>query len=163
MKTGKLMPFISGKEKTAEILLLSVLLLYYISSSWGRFTQMLNWEAENIPYLMHQVPKGIADSFESLVTGVFSFLPGYIVMCIGIAVIHYFTFREGSMAVYTMKRLKSRWELHRRCLTVPLLAILTALLVTAGLLLLFHSRYMSVIPAELIPADSSFDIWRLFV
>lgn len=38
-----------------------------------------------------------------------------------LAVWHYASHFQGSRSIYTMRRLPQRWELARRCLTLPLL------------------------------------------
>lgn len=40
-------------------------------------------------------------------------------------------FTQGSMSIYTMRRLPDKWELHRRCWTVPVLSAVAELLIFA--------------------------------
>ena len=46
---------------------------------------------------------------------------------------YYASFTNGSMSIYTMRRLPDRWELHRRCWTQPILSALAEFLLFAVL------------------------------
>ena len=56
-------------------------------------------------------------------------------LMIAAAVMHYTYHFFESKSIYTMRRLPSAWELHRRCLTLPICGILISI-VTAFLILL---------------------------
>lgn len=62
----------------------------------------------------------------------------------------YFSFSLDSKSIYLMKRLPDRWELLRRCVTVPLLciAVLIALLVLT--VALFYGGYYLFTPKSAI-------------
>lgn len=55
---------------------------------------------------------------------------------------------RGSKPVYLMARLPDRWELHRRCLGVPLGLLLAALVLAALLLLVYYGVYRLLTPAQ---------------
>lgn len=46
---------------------------------------------------------------------------------------YYASHTQGSMAVYTMRRLPDKWEYHRRCWTQPILSAAAELLIFAVL------------------------------
>lgn len=69
-----------------------------------------------------------------------------------LAISYYRGFRQGSEALYLMRRLPDRWELTRRCLALPLitigicaLAILVLTFVFLGIYLLLTPEKVSVI------------------
>lgn len=64
----------------------------------------------------------------------------------------------GSMSLYTMRRLPDRWELPRRCFTVPLLALVFFLLLAGVLLLLDLAVYWWCTPSALLPHSP----WAVF-
>ena len=64
---------------------------------------------------------------------------------------HYLTHFRGSRSIYTMRRLPSRWELHRRCLTLPALGAAAYLLEAAALWGLDFLLYALATPAQCLP------------
>lgn len=64
---------------------------------------------------------------------------------------HYSCHTRDSMPIYLMRRLPDKWELHRRCWTVPVLACLVELLVFAvGIGLCWLLWYVAT-PAGCLP------------
>lgn len=76
------------------------------------------------------------------------------------AAIHYASFYQGSKSIYLMRRLPSRWELHRRCLILPVLGAVTALLLGFALLLLYFRLYLLRTPAPCLTPHQWAKIWR---
>lgn len=67
-------------------------------------------------------------------------------------VVHnYLYHRQGSMSIYLMKRLPDRWELHRRCWTVPVTASLAAGALSAAMIGIFYIVYLTCTPAQCLP------------
>ena len=62
------------------------------------------------------------------------------------AAAHYLYHLQGSKSIYLMRRLPSRWELHRRCLTLPVLGAALCLVASAVLLLLYLGIYRLFTP-----------------
>lgn len=58
---------------------------------------------------------------------------------------------QDSRSIYTMRRLPDRWELHRRCLTVPAATALLALLAGFVLLMLDYLFYLAAAPEGSVP------------
>lgn len=70
-------------------------------------------------------------------------LYGFYVIAVGVLMLaawHYAYHRRGARADYLMDRLPNRWEKHLRCLAVPIMGALAALL-TAGLMWLLYRAY----------------------
>lgn len=59
-------------------------------------------------------------------------------------------YRE-SMSIYTMRRLPDRWELHRRCWTVPVLAAVSLWVMTAALAGVYYMIYLGLTPQGCLP------------
>lgn len=53
----------------------------------------------------------------------------------------------GAKSIYLMGRLPDRWELHRRCLTLPLGWLLSAVLLPVLTLLVYYGIYYLITPA----------------
>ncbi len=68
-----------------------------------------------------------------------------------LAVWHYGVHHRGTKSIYTMRRLPDRWELHRRCLTVPALGAAAYLLEAGALLAIDFAIYRLATPAQALP------------
>ena len=65
---------------------------------------------------------------------------------------NYASFWQGSKSIYLMRRLPDRFELHRRCLSMPIADACITLLVAAILFFLYYAVYIAVTPEQcLIP------------
>lgn len=74
---------------------------------------------------------------------------------------HYSYYRRGSKSIYLMRRLPNRWEQHRRCLTLPLAAIVLCALLALVLLCLYFLIYMLVTPEVCLQPDQWQKIWSV--
>ena len=83
----------------------------------------------------------------------------FAVACIAFVISNYLYFFQESKSIYTMRRLRSPWELHLRCWTLPVLGALLLLLCSALLTCLYALHYFTVTPASLIPAQAV-PFWR---
>lgn len=59
-------------------------------------------------------------------------------------------FRE-SMSIYTMRRLPDRWELHRRCWTVPVITAVSLCMMTVALAGIYYLMYLGLTPEGCLP------------
>ena len=75
-----------------------------------------------------------------------------------LAFVNYSGFRNGSKSVYLMRRLPDQWEYHRRCLTLPLLAVLAGLVSIPILIGLFYAMYLHATPEQCLQPDQ----WEVF-
>lgn len=82
----------------------------------------------------------IDDSFEGFLVVIF--------LLIALIVFHYAFHYIDSKSIYIMKRLSRKSELHIRCLTVPIISILTCIILPAILLLVYFKHYMTATPPE---------------
>lgn len=103
-------------------------------------------------------PGAQMESFASLMSGV---LLGFLIMAltmIPLAVYHYRYHFQGSKSIYLMRRLPSKYDLVRRCLTVPVLGVLLAAVSAFLLICLYYLMYISITPEScLIPGQ-----WQKF-
>ena len=77
----------------------------------------------------------------ALVCAVMPFLAAY----------HYLHHRRGAKSIYLMRRLPRRWELHRRCLSLPALGLVSALGLLGLLGIVFYMIYLLCTPAQCLP------------
>ena len=70
------------------------------------------------------------------------------------AIYHYLFHSQGSKSIYLMRRLPNRWEFHKRCLTLPILAIVAGFLCALLLYLLYYLIYMCCTPTMCLPKVS---------
>ena len=88
--------------------------------------------------------------FGEIVPTWFVLFGAVLIGCVLTAVMYYLYHRQDSMSIYTMRRLPSRWELHIRCLTVPVVTALLAIVLAILLMALYYAFYCWLVPAECI-------------
>jgi len=71
----------------------------------------------------------------------------------------YSYFYRGGRPIYVMKRIPSASELHRRCLVLPIAAMLTCAVLSAVLTVLYFAVYLIAVPNECIPPS----LWQSFL
>lgn len=76
------------------------------------------------------------------------------------AVWHYAYHRMGSRSIYLMRRLPDRWELHRRCLTLPALELAACAVCAFLLFWLYYGLYVLLVPAEVYISGQLALLWR---
>lgn len=79
------------------------------------------------------------------------------------AVIHYSYHYQESKSIYTMRRLPRRWELHRRCLTLPVAGLTVSLLAAFLLLVIYYAAYMLMTPDTCLTPDQWRKIWSVIL
>ncbi|NLW16480.1 MAG: hypothetical protein GX033_02315 [Firmicutes bacterium] len=91
-------------------------------------------------------------------------LSGFLVLALcmaATAAYHYSYHFQGSKSIYLMKRLPNRWELPRRCLTLPVLGIITCLCIALLLLLIYYAVYMLFTPRACLAPQQWHKIWSV--
>lgn len=78
----------------------------------------------------------------------FALLAGWMV---ALALVHLLSHYQESRSIYLMRRLPDRWELHRRCLFLPLAGLLAAGILSLALAAAYFFLYRWAIPEALIP------------
>lgn len=103
---------------------------------------------------------GGAPDFVEVLGSSLIFFPLFALGTLLFVVYHYAYHFRHSKSIYLMRRLPDRWELHRRCLTLPVSMALFLLLVGFLLLLCFYWAYCTAIPPSYIQPDQWVKIWR---
>lgn len=75
---------------------------------------------------------------------------------------YYFYHYQGSKSIYLMKRLPRRWELMKRCVTLPVLSAVAVLLLSAMLLLLYFGIYFLVTPEPCLAPNQWYEFWSVY-
>lgn len=105
-------------------------------------------------------PGAVMPYFTELLHGSFWGL-GIVAACmLALAVGFYGYHYQGGRSIYTMRRLPNRWELWRRCLTLPVLTALACLLLAGLLTLLYFEIYLQVTPEGCLPPGQWRTLWR---
>lgn len=74
---------------------------------------------------------------------------------------HYFYHFRESKSIYTMRRLPNRWELHRRCLTLPAAGLIISAAMAMLFLLAFYAVYMLKTPDVCLTPGQWQKIWSV--
>lgn len=86
-----------------------------------------------------------------------------VMFMLGLAAGHYAAHWQGSKSIYLMRRLPSRWELHRRCLTLPAAGAFAGLLAAFLLLFVYYGVYMAFTPAPCLTPDQWTKLWHAWI
>ena len=91
--------------------------------------------------------------FEELLSGKLNLYYLLVAAMIVVIILNYAYHRQGSKSVYMMRRLPNRLEMHKRCLTLPLVGIFLTIVV-AGVfcLLLYYGVYIRQTPVQCLPS-----------
>lgn len=79
---------------------------------------------------------------------------GFTLVCLAmalLAVYHYHYHTQGSKSIYLMRRLPRSWELHMRCLGLPVLGAAGAMASLGLLTVFFYLIYRFCTPAQCLP------------
>ena len=76
---------------------------------------------------------------------------GFYWLMVVMIVVNYLHYYQGSKSIYLMRRLPDSWELHRRCLAVPVAGLLGALSLQGLLGVLYYLIYIWVTPRQCLP------------
>ena len=66
-------------------------------------------------------------------------------------VVNYLHYYQGSKSIYLMRRLPDKWELHRRNVIMPLVAIVIGALTQMALWMLYYGIYLTCTPSQCLP------------
>ncbi|MBR4026579.1 MAG: hypothetical protein IKJ01_03330 [Lachnospiraceae bacterium] len=75
----------------------------------------------------------------------------YILCMIGIIIYHYIYHFQGSKLIYFMRRLPNKWEFHKRCLLLPVIAIIIGMITMIVLRFVYYGVYFLCTPYECLP------------
>ena len=87
-------------------------------------------------------------SFDSLLIHNFIGFAVFALCMLPLALRYYLSHYQGGRSIYLMRRLPDRWELHRRCLTLPLLGLVLSVLIPVALVAVYFCIYQFCTPAR---------------
>lgn len=73
------------------------------------------------------------------------------IVMVGLVVYHYYYHRMDSKSIYLMKRLPNKWELHKRCLSLPIVGIVISIITMVLLWAVYFGIYMLFTPQQCFP------------
>lgn len=127
--------FPPGAHILIEIIVSAVLLCFLVLGSMRFYQRMDDWKKTSremqasYDRLKEEAGGGLVEvrwsegAFKNLdyfLEDCFTAYPLLILWCVFLVILHYVGFYRGSKSVYVMKRLRSKAEMHRRCLLFPM-------------------------------------------
>ncbi|NLB89630.1 MAG: hypothetical protein GX786_00185 [Clostridiales bacterium] len=134
--------------------------MFFIRYGNARFDLYIYSPASNTRIL---IPGAVMPDFYLLLEYYWAGLAVLAICMLALIIYHYVYHWQGSKSIYLMRRLPNRFELHRRCLTLPLIGIFTCLLTAIILLLLFYGTYVAFTPKECLTPDQWQKIWSVIL
>ncbi len=101
----------------------------------------------------------IMPDFAELLQGSFWGLALVAAAMIAVAAVLYFYHYQGSRSIYTMGRLPDRWDLWRRCLSMPVWTAAACLVAAGFLTLVYFSIYMLLTPQSCLRPGQWRTLW----
>ena len=130
--------------------------LYRVFDQNVVFTNKLGYPVGGIIHGGRQIEK-----LNTLLQGILWWMIIAVTVFIVYAVYYYRVYYQRH-AVYLMKRVPDRFEMHRRCLTVPIILTVEAIIIAVILVLYCKYLYYRYTPEMYLPANGTINLWRLF-
>lgn len=89
--------------------------------------------------------------FSYLIDKLFSFGTIVCIACLMMVAVHYMYHYQGSKMMYLMKRLPDKWELHKRCWTLPITGCVLMAAWMFVLRMIFYAVYILCTPSQCLP------------
>lgn len=93
----------------------------------------------------------VIQDFDTLIEGLFTISVIVAVLTLVQAALFYAYHSQGSKMLYLMKRLPDKWELCRRCLTLPIAGAVIVAVWALVLRMLYFSIYIIFTPSQCLP------------
>lgn len=94
------------------------------------------------------------------------YLLGFVVAAfasLALAGYHYAYHYTGSRSINLMKRLPNRWEIHRRCWSLPCAGFLLSAAIGIMVLFIYYGVYKFITPQECLTPDQWQKLWRAWL
>lgn len=101
--------------------------------------------------------------FGQMMRGTFLLLPVCFLIAVVAVILNYRSFYRPTKSIYVMKRMSSSREMHRRCLAIPLIGMLLAILLCIGLGVFYYWVYKNYTLPVRLPDRITFSIGRTLV
>ncbi len=126
------------------------------------FTDFYNHRRELFENPMSEIvtPGAIMPDFITVLGGCLLCFWLVVAFAIVFAVTNYIYHHSGTNSYYLMRRLPSKFEYHKRCLTLPILIIILTAFIAFLLLLFYYNHYMQNTPEQCIAPNQWEKIWR---
>ena len=105
------------------------------------------------------IPGAMMTNFVELFGEAFIGFKVVFALMIAAAVMHYTYHFLESKSIYTMRRLPSVWELHRRCLTLPVGGMIISKGTAFLIVWICYGFYVGLTPAECVMSGQVQKIW----
>ena len=102
----------------------------------------------------------VMPDFAELMDGTLLVFLAIALTMMGLVIYHYIYHRLDTKSYYVMRRLPSRWELHRRCLTLPMIGLLICGAAALIMTLIYYWIYMGCTPEECLMPGQWGRFWR---
>jgi len=89
--------------------------------------------------------------FDSLTEGVFLSMEGVCIIALLMSIYHYFYHYQGSKMMYLMRRLPDKWDVHRRCWTLPIAGVVLMVAWMFVLKMIYYAVYILCTPSQCLP------------
>lgn len=93
----------------------------------------------------------VMEPFTELTEEIFTLFGIALIYTVIIAVYHYLYHYQGSKMMYLMRRLPDKWELHRRCLVLPIAGFCITIVYMLLLKALYYVIYLVFTPHQCLP------------
>lgn len=93
----------------------------------------------------------IIRDFGNLTEGVFLTFYLVCIVTLLIGAYHYLYHYQGSKMMYLMRRLPDKWELHQRCLTLPVAGFCITIAWMTILKIIYYTIYILCTPSQCLP------------
>ena len=142
-----------------NIVSLTVSLIFFASYVSER-SKLYNYDRVLKKYILDEA--ATMAKFNDVIDG---YLLGFVLLAVimlSFIIFRYSYYRQGAKSIYLMKRLPNRTEIHKRALTVPILASLTCLVYAFIIRILYFAIYVIATPNKCLPAGLWEQFWRFF-
>ena len=102
----------------------------------------------------------VMPDFAELMDGTLLVFLAIALTMMGLVIYHYIYHRLDTKSYYVMRRLSSRWELHLRCLTLPVTGLLICGVAALIMTLIYYWIYMGCTPEECLMPGQWGRFWR---
>ena len=139
---------------------------YYTWASMGS-----TLEFENCSYVIPDVPQTETrvrvvyeplPKFDKLLYGAFPLLPVVFAATVFMIILNYRSYRRPTKGFYVMRRLPNGWEMHKRCLLLPLAGLLLHVIICVTVCFVCYLVYWHCSLPGRLPMYTTFRFWRIF-
>ena len=93
----------------------------------------------------------IIQSFDQITEGLFMLGYMYAASCLLMSIIYYMYHYQGSKMMYLMRRLPDKWEVYRRCFTLPIAGSVLMAVWMMILKMIYFAIYIICTPSQCLP------------